>query len=279
MNRSQRRTLSRGKNRGGLARLAELHKASGQIDQAERRYREAIGRDPNNFETHNNLGTILQQSGRVAEATEHFAKAFELSPKNAAVAFNLAVGLSSLLQFKEAAGLYRKAVALNPSFADAQSGLAFTLAQLREYDAAEHHYLEALKIDPLHWPARVNLGLALVEQGKLVEAFEQAEILAAAEKATDFPHKSFGVLLARAGCPDGARHCFENHLARNPADTDEIAMLLASVGGRTRPRVRPADRTTLRSARAGMGQGFGPNRLSGPPARRGGARCVECTSR
>ena len=52
-----------------------------------------------------------------------------------------------------------------------------------------------------------------------------------AEAAADFPHKSFGILLARAGCPDAARACFQIHLSRNPADSDEIAMLLATVGG------------------------------------------------
>ena len=231
MNRNQRRALSKGKNPGSLARLAELHQANGQLDKAERKYREAIARDPDNFEIHNDLGTVLKQSGRVAEATEHFVKAFRLSPKNVAVVSNLAVCLSSTLQFKEAAILFREAVALNPSFAEAHAGLAFTLAQLRDYDAAEHHYREALNINPLYWEARVNLGLALVDQGKVVEAFEQAEILAAAEEATGFPHKKFGVLLARAGCPDGARHCFERHLALNPTDAEQIAMLLASVGG------------------------------------------------
>jgi predicted TPR repeat methyltransferase len=230
MNRSQRRALSKGKKPDGLARLAELHHANGQIDKAIGKYREAIARDPDNFTTHNDLGTVLQQAGRVAEASEHFIKAFRLSPKNAAVALNLAVCLTSQLQFKEAVALYREAVALNPASADAQSGLAFALTRLGDYDAAGHHFREALRLNPLHWTTRVNFGLALVEQGKIVEAFEQAEILAAAEEAADFPHKRFGVLLARAGCADGARHCFERHLALHPGDGEQVAMLLASVG-------------------------------------------------
>lgn len=111
--------------------------------------------------------------------------------------------------------------------------------------------MEALKVDPLHFEARVNLGLALVDQGKVVEALEQAQILSRAETATGFPHKSFGILLARAGCPDGAKLCFETHLARHPAERDEIAMLLASVGGELPSRATDAQLSKLYTARAG----------------------------
>jgi predicted TPR repeat methyltransferase len=155
----------------------------------------------------------------------------QINPNDAVVAHNLAMGLARQNRFSEAVPFHRQAVALNPSSADAQAALAFSLAQLAEYEEAELHYIEALRIDPLHFGARIHLGLALVDQGKIVQAFEQAEILARAETASGFPHKIFGILLARAGCPDGARLCFVTHLSRHPGDRDEIAMLLATVGG------------------------------------------------
>jgi predicted TPR repeat methyltransferase len=155
----------------------------------------------------------------------------KINPNDAVVAHNLAMGLARQNRFSEALPLHRQAVALNLSSADAQAALAFSLTQLAEYDKAELHYMQALKINPLHFGARIHLGLALVDQGKIVQAFEQAEILARAETAAGFPHKTFGILLARAGCPDGAKLCFARHLSRHPGDRDEIAMLLATVGG------------------------------------------------
>lgn len=251
MNRNQRRAMAKSKDPQHLAQVAQLQMQSGRPDKAERKYREAIARDPGCYEAHNNLGNLLHKSGRVVEATRHFALAFQINPKDAKVAFNLAVGLSAQNQFKHAVPVYREAIALDPSYADAQSGLAFTLTQLAEYGAAEQHYAEALKLDPLHFEARVNLALALVDQGRVVEAFDHAQILSRAETATGFPHKSFGILLARAGCPDGAKLCFENHLTRNPDDRDEIAMLLASVGGELPARATDRQISHLYTSRAG----------------------------
>jgi len=250
MNRNQRRAMARSKDPQSLARVAQLHRQDGRLDKAEQKYREAIARDPGCYEAHNNLGNLLHENGRIVEATRHFALAFQINPKDAKVAFNLAVGLSAQHQFRHAIPVYLEAIALDPSYADAQSGLAFTFTQLAEYDAAERHYAEALKIDPLHFEARVSLALALVDQGKVVEAFDHAQILSRAETATGFPHKSFGILLARAGCPDGAKLCFENHLARNPGDSDEIAMLLASVGGELPSRATDQQISKLYTPRA-----------------------------
>jgi predicted TPR repeat methyltransferase len=255
MNRSQRRSLSKSKNPTDLASLAERHRMGGRLGEAEQKYREAIALNSDYFEAHNNLGSILQATGRIAEATAHFVNAFRINPKDATVVFNLAVALAAQHLFKEAVVLYREAIALNPTLADAHAGLAYSLTQLAQYDEAEHHYMEALKINPLHWQARVDLGLAQLDRGKIVEAFAQAEILSRAETAPDFPHKNFGVLLARANCPDGARLCFENHLARVPADADEIAMLLASVGGALPERASDRQITQLYTARAGRWDG------------------------
>lgn len=250
MNRNQRRALAKSRDPQNLAQIAELHKRGGRVGKAEETYRAAIALDSRCYEAHNNLGNILQQTGRTAEATRHFALAFQVNPKDPIVAFNLAVGLSAQHQFRHAVTVFREAIALNPSYADAHSALAYTLTQLAEYDEAERHFMEALKIDPLHFGARVNLGLALIDQGKVVEAFEQAQILSRAETATGFPHKSFGILLARAGCPDGAKLCFENHLAGHPGERDEIAMLLASVGGALPSRATDQQIAQIYSARA-----------------------------
>src|SRR5260221_8130709 len=46
-----------------------------------------------------------------------------------------------------------------------------------------------------------------------------------------FPHKAYGILLARAGRPESAKDCFERHLLSHPDDADEIAMLFGAVGG------------------------------------------------
>jgi predicted TPR repeat methyltransferase len=208
-----------------------MHVNCGRLDQAEGYIREAIALDPHCYVAHNNLGNILRHTARLAEAVRHFALAFQINPNEPVVAQNLATALVQLNHFSEAVPVHRLAVALNPSSADAHTALAFSLTQLSQFDEAGRHYAEALKIDPSHFVARINWGLALVDQGKVMDAFEQAQILVRAENVAGFPHKAFGILLARAGCPDGAKLCFERHLAGHPGEADAMAMLLAAVGG------------------------------------------------
>jgi len=250
MNRSQRRALSKSKNPSDLAQLAASHRLGGRLDQAEQLYREAIARDPGHSGARNNLGNLLHESGRLVEATEQFIQAFRIDPKDPTVAVNLGIALSSQHRFTESVILYREALALNPAFDSAHFNIAKSLTQLSEYDEAEHHFHAALQLNPRHWDARVEFGLTLLDRGKLVEAFEQAQVLAGAENEPNFPHWNFGILLARAGCPDGARLCFENHRARFPADADKVAMLLATVGGAIPERASDRQIEQLYSARA-----------------------------
>jgi predicted TPR repeat methyltransferase len=215
----------------GLVQLADLHMRSASLDKAEQYNRQALSLDPNCYVAQNNLGNILRHTGRVAEAVGHFALAFQLNPVDATIAFNLAMGLAEQYRFGQAVPFFRHAADLNPANAEARSALGFALAQIMQCDEAEHQYLEALKIDPMHFGARVCLGSLLADQGKTVQALKHVEILAQAENAVGFPHKNFGILLARIGRADDARACFEKQLSRHPGDADEVAMLLAAVGG------------------------------------------------
>jgi predicted TPR repeat methyltransferase len=231
MNRNDRRALAKRKDPLSLLCVADAHMRAGRLKRAEELNREAIALDPQCYEAHNNLGNILRHTGRTTEALGHFSLAFRINPNVAVVAYNLAMALSELNRFSEALPFHREAAALDPASADAHSTLAFSLAQLAEYAEAEQHYLRALQIDPLHFAARINLGFALIEQERIAQATEHAQLLAQADSAPGFPHKSFGILLARLGCADDARTFFERHLLAHPQERDEITMLLAAVGG------------------------------------------------
>jgi len=193
--------------------------------------REAIARDPQCVAAANNLGTILQQRGQMSEATAQFLRARALRPNDARIVVNLARAFAAQNQFHDAAALFQQAVELDPRLADAQLGLALALSGLGEHAQAEPFYVKTLQLDPLNFLARIHYGLALAAQGKIAEAYLQSERLVRAETAPGFPHKNFGILLARINCPDGARACFETHLLHHPGDEADVEMLLATVVG------------------------------------------------
>jgi predicted TPR repeat methyltransferase len=233
-----------------LVQIADHHMRSGRLDKAEESNREAISLDPTCYVAQNNLGNILRHTGRVAEAVRHFALAFQLNPVDATVAFNLAMGLAEQYRFGQAVPFFRHAVDLNPANAEARSTFGFALTQVMQYDEAERQYSEALKIDPLHFGARVCLASMLADQGKVAQALKQAEVLTQARNASGFPHKNFGILLARIGRTDDARVCFEKHLSCHPGEADEMAMLLAAVGGTLPPRATDHQISQIYAARA-----------------------------
>jgi predicted TPR repeat methyltransferase len=216
--------------------LAENYTAQGKLQKAEKTYRKIIGLQPDLAEAHNNLGDILLKSNRLLEAKLHFSRAIALKPSIGAFHNNLANALSAEGQHHEAIAAYRKALSFHP-LADAHNGLGSALGHVGEIGEAQTHFSKALEIDPFYFAARMNLGLSLAGQGNIAQALEHTVILTHATSAPGFPVKSFGILLARVGCPEGAKECFEQYLAKNPSDKDGVALLLAAVGGALPDRV------------------------------------------
>jgi predicted TPR repeat methyltransferase len=134
-------------------------------------------------------------------------------------------------QFAEAAAMYRAALGLQPLLPEAHHGLGTALRYLGNFSEAETHCIRALEMNPDHWSARISLGYALLEQGRLSDAMAQVALLSPARSHPGFPHRAYGILLARAGCPEDAKASLEQHLKRNPYDKDGVELLLASLGG------------------------------------------------
>jgi len=92
------------------------------------------------------------------------------------------------------------------------------------------HFKRAVELKPDCMEARLNLGLAYVERGCNVEALEQAEVASRSATQPSFPHHLLGVLLARCGCTEAARICFDAHLERDPDDREGVRLLLSGLG-------------------------------------------------
>ena len=168
MNRSQRRVLAMSKDPQNLGHVAQLYKKAGRIEKAEEMYREAIALDPRCYEAHNKSARSLRISGasrKQRDTSLLLSKSTQKTPSSHLISVSACRrNISSGRPFPSIAKPSRSSrLTPTPHF-----GLAFALTQLAEDDAADHHYREALKIDPLYFEARVNLGLAFVERGKVV---------------------------------------------------------------------------------------------------------------
>lgn len=79
---------------------------------------------------------------------------------------------------------WRAAASRWPDEALAQMGLGNARYEMGQTSAAGEHFREALALRPGHWPARLNLGVVLLEAGKPCEGLR---VLAAGEMPPDHP--------------------------------------------------------------------------------------------
>jgi hypothetical protein len=82
-----------------LSPLAEPRESD---DNGYRAFREAIRRQPDYAEAHNNLAGTLSAAGRFEEARYHFEAAIRVNPKYAAARYNYALALARVRRFAEA---------------------------------------------------------------------------------------------------------------------------------------------------------------------------------
>src|SRR5688572_19041841 len=98
---------------------------AGDFPAALTHYREAIDKNPNDAESHSNLGQVLVRMNQAEEALPHFDRAIALNPGRWAYHFNRARALAVLQRWEEAVAGYRQAQQIYPD----DYAIAFNLGQ------------------------------------------------------------------------------------------------------------------------------------------------------
>jgi tetratricopeptide (TPR) repeat protein len=181
----------------------QYHQA-GDLQPAERLYRQIIHHDPRNADALHLLGLLAHQVGKHDHALVYIGKAIAAQPLNPIFYRNLGEVYRALNRFDAALKSYRLALQLDPHCAEAHASLGETFRVLGQLDKAMTHYQQALhrmpnspgiynnlgnlhqvqgrlddavvcyrralQLDPTYTDAYLNLGAALRSQGRLDEA-------------------------------------------------------------------------------------------------------------
>jgi predicted O-linked N-acetylglucosamine transferase (SPINDLY family) len=118
------------------------------------------------------LAWLCHRRGENAEAATLLARAIEREPDNAESHYNLGLVLAALGRNAEAEASYRQGLGLRPASVDGHNNLGVLLEQTGRYDEAEACYRRAIEISPEHAHPLNNLGVLLKEEGRLGEAIE-----------------------------------------------------------------------------------------------------------
>lgn len=164
-----------------LVEQGERNFHAGYLDDAEERFRLALGFDNTDYPTHQNLGLTLVRLGRMDEALEHFRKALAFPPKNDAKAsgFFVARAATHAARVLYAKSDYAGAETYLQRALDADATSAknwYDLAVVRAYQGNTRGVLDALTHAFDGDPHLAGAALADEELATIRSAIEQLVI-------------------------------------------------------------------------------------------------------
>jgi tetratricopeptide (TPR) repeat protein len=196
------------------------------------------------------LAEVLLQVDAADAAVELLEPAQQRHPQDFWINHNLAYALSALPpggrnRVEEAIGYYRVAVALKPDSPGAHLNLGDALMEQGRFAAAEAAYRKALECKPGYVPALINLGGVHTKMGLLAEAEKNLQEAIRLDPRDADGHYNLGVLRATENRPAEGVAAFEKarELRPNHAPTSfNIGILQFQAGN------LPAAETALREA-------------------------------
>jgi len=159
---------------GLLIWTSRLHAAT-FVDQ-ETLWTYTLARNPDAFPAHQNLGDVLLMKGQLDDAEKEYREALRIDPDDARTHSNLAVVLFRKGASAEGLDHLKRAVALGSQDAEIHGNLAVILAQSGQIAEALEEYGKSLKIDPNNPKTHANMGLTLSNAGRIPEAIEQYKL-------------------------------------------------------------------------------------------------------
>ena len=132
----------------------------GKFRSAERSFRRALAKDPENVAALNGLGFCLLDTGKAASAKQYFEKCLKLEPDAAGPMNGLARCLKAEGKVDEAIALWERMHKKYPGPNAAAVGLAMTYAERKEFDKALPLFEELVKSQPENEEFRKGLEAA-----------------------------------------------------------------------------------------------------------------------
>ena len=120
--------------------LADLLRRAGDLEGAERHFREALALDPAMSEAENGLGMVAKARRDVPGAIVHYRAALSLDPANARAHNNLAIACQDQARFDEAMAHFDRALALQPDYARGHFHRALLKLLLGEWPGGFEEY-------------------------------------------------------------------------------------------------------------------------------------------
>lgn len=156
-----------------LVRAALAAHQHGDLEGAERGYREALAAVPAHPMATHYLGVVLYQLGRIDEALPLLQAAVAAVPGEAEFHNNLGLAFAATDRHEEAIAAHQRALELRPDHAIAWSNLGLVLQVENRLPEAIDAFRRAIALEPGFAQAHWNLGLALLAHQEFAEGWRE----------------------------------------------------------------------------------------------------------
>ena len=144
----------------------------GNLEGAEKKFRQVILVDNRNIHGLNLLGMICVNTGRHEEAVQLITDALKISPIDAQAQGNLGLAYQRMGNLKLAESCFRKSIELGGKNRTIFNSLGNVLRESGRASEAVQVYESTLKVDGKYAECWTNLSQALVELGEFGDAFK-----------------------------------------------------------------------------------------------------------
>jgi protein O-GlcNAc transferase len=199
---------------------------SGQLADAEQRYRNILQQTPSATDALHYLGMVLHQQQRTSdEALLFLGQALTLNPTNATYLTNTGSVLIERGKTDRAVELLQRAIDVQPQNVEALLTLGSAYLQLDQPVTAIAPFVKALSLRPGAADILNILGLAHLRAGNNDLAIESLRQAVNADPNHALAHANLGFALSLAGQPDDAAYHFNQ--SRKLGPTGELYCYLA----------------------------------------------------
>lgn len=190
------------------------HLANGSVDAGLSDLVRAVELDPDAGEVTEELAEVLYTQGRFDEAIGYYQQALKSGDVSAESLYRLGMSLVQLEQVEEALPHLKSALAKNPSHGEARLLYGTLLNTRRRYVEAE----QVLRQLEAGSDGYLELGIALLEQGKLEEAEEVTRSLLNQAPGDERPRTLIGEIYLERRQFEAARRELIRALRINPQE-------------------------------------------------------------
>lgn len=204
--------------------------------QAADLIRRAISTDGSRSAYHNSLGLVLKETGATDQSLNSFRRALELDAHNGEALVNLARLNLQLENYDEALNLYGSLLSRQPDNTEALGNMGIVFNTTGQYQEAINCFQKLISIHPTNAEAHSNLGVAYHKSGDQTMAHKA--YLAALSEAPDHLETliNLGLLFQEMGQLDAAQRHFEKACEVAPNSADAVANLGVVFQLKARPK-------------------------------------------